>query len=434
MAVRYNSLALMGDQGISTMATEFEEELQRIAARFQIEHPVAISDFPERGNINLHTYLVATEDHDYLLQRINTEVFSKPKRVMSAMVNWITAQNTYLASDSRPNTIWEPITLVPTHEDSLFLELGEGDKFQIWRLMKRISSAVSYKSLGEVAEVDKRSNLAEEVGRGLAINADLVSSMPTGELVSSLPGYRDTRGYFNQLRAVLQGCQSAREAGELLPSDPEVRTSTEHLYYLHISEIEAAQRRTEPDVPRFLSLIAENETFALSLADKVATGEIRRTAIHGDTKIENFLFCVDTGRVKSLVDLDTIMPYTWLADWGDMMRSLCNVAGEKERDLSKIQVDRDIYECVVRGFLTTAKEVTPLEISLMPEAVEIITLELGTRFLTDYLRGDNYFQLGPQDAEDLNKVRGFAQLTLFERLREMRGWATLCIERAATEA
>jgi hypothetical protein len=122
--------------------------------------------------------------------------------------------------------------------------------------------------------------------------------------------------------------------------------------------------------------------------------------------------------VKALVDLDTIMPHTWLADWGDMVRSLVNVAGEKERDLTRVQVDLDVFRAVARGFLSTAREVTAAEVDLMAEAPQIIALELGLRFLTDYLRGDSYFKLGPADPPDLNRVRAMAQLELFRKLRE----------------
>jgi hypothetical protein len=101
-----------------------------------------------------------------------------------------------------------------------------------------------------------------------------------------------------------------------------------------------------------------------------------------------------------------------------MVRSLVNVAGEKERDLSRVQVDMDVYRAVARGFLSTAREVTRAEVDLMADAPQIIALELGLRFLTDYLRGDSYFKLGPADPPDLNRVRAMAQLALFRRLRE----------------
>jgi hypothetical protein len=38
--------------------------------------------------------------------------------------------------------------------------------------------------------------------------------------------------------------------------------------------------------------------------------------------------------------------------------------------------------------------------------------------LTDFLKGDTYFQLGPEDPPDLNKTRAMVQLTLYQRLAE----------------
>ena len=101
---------------------------------------------------------------------------------------------------------------------------------------------------------------------------------------------------------------------------------------MHLPDEELRRRREHPEVRPYLELLREQEDHALLLVREMAAGRIRRTAIHGDTKLENFLFDDRTGQVKALVDLDTIMPHTWLADWGDMVRSLCNVAGEKEPD------------------------------------------------------------------------------------------------------
>lgn len=209
-----------------------------------------------------------------------------------------------------------------------------------------------------------------------------------------------------------------------LPEDPEVLESTQHLYTLAIDPEEARQRREDPEIAPYIELALAHEEKALCLQKGIQSGDLRKVAIHGDTKIENFLFCSKTGKVRSLVDLDTIMPYTWLADWGDMVRSLINVAGEKEKDTDKIQVNREVYEAVSRGFLGTVQGATTTELELMVPAVQAITLELGVRFLTDYLRGDNYFALSPPlDAPDLNKVRAICQLTLFKRLLESADWA-----------
>jgi Ser/Thr protein kinase RdoA (MazF antagonist) len=156
----------------------------------------------------------------------------------------------------------------------------------------------------------------------------------------------------------------------------------------------------------------------MQLWEAMRVGLIRNTLIHGDTKIENFLFDTNSLTVKSLVDLDTIMSFTWLADYGDMLRSMVNVAGEKESNPDNIQVDKEVFKSVTKGFLKTSNQVTLAEIELMFASIQIITLELGVRFLTDYIKGDTYFMLGEGDPEDLNKIRGIAQITLFERLVE----------------
>jgi len=139
--------------------------------------------------------------------------------------------------------------------------------------------------------------------------------------------------------------------------------------------------------------------------------------IHGDTKLDNFLFSVSTGRVKALVDLDTLMPHTWLTDWGDMVRSLVNIAGEKETDLERIHIDLEVFKAMARGFLGSARRPAAQEVRLMADAAQIMALELGVRFLADYLRGDSYFRLGPADPRDLNKTRALVQFCVFERLR-----------------
>ena len=167
-----------------------------------------------------------------------------------------------------------------------------------------------------------------------------------------------------------------------------------------------------------VDLVNSHREWATQMQRSVHLGTLRRTVIHGDTKIENFLFCVETGKVKSLVDLDTVMGYTWLADWGDLARSLVNVAGEKETDLDQVKVDQEVYDALVRGFLSVEQAAPPEEMEWMPKAVATITFELGLRFLTDYLRGDNYFRVPPGEPSDLNRTRALVQLTLFERLLE----------------
>ena len=405
--------------------------VREVVSQFKIESIADVELFQDRGNINLHTYTVRDlHGNEYLLQKLNTDVFADPGRVMTSMKDWIDAQAKYLASGKAPEwTVWEPITLIPTSAGKIFLNVSQGLDGSVWRLMGKISNSVTFKSLGEVIEPQARLKLAEEVGRGLALNSDLTSKLSVQEIRPSLPGYRDTRGYLNQFKSVLAGHVESETAINFLPADEELASATQNLYHLHGDIEKLKARKNQADVQELIALVLENQEFAIRIVDAVESGEIRQTAIHGDTKIDNFLFCRRTGKVRSLVDLDTIMPFTWLADWGDMMRSLCNVAGEKETDLSRVTVDADVYEAVTRGFLSTAREITPNEIALMPDAVQIISLELGLRFLTDYLRGDNYFAILPADPEDLNLIRAKVQLRLFQKLVELDTWTRGCIAR-----
>jgi hypothetical protein len=395
----------------------------RIASRFDLPAPVEAHDFAEKGNINHHTFVVEAlgggERREYILQQINQQVFTRPRAVMASMLACIEAQRRNVAEGAlRPEERWETVSLVPTRDGRPFLEIDDRRGYGCWRLMVRIANARTFKSLGEIADPEQRLWIAEQAGSGLALYGTLTSGIDVASLSSPLPGYRDTRVYYDQLLSVLAGARTPGEAERYLPKDPEVRQATERHFLIHLTEVEYRRRASLPEVQPFLALLRDNEAFALQLLTGMETGRIRRSAIHGDTKLDNFLFDAVTGHVKALVDLDTILPHTWLADWGDMVRSLSNVAGEKETRRERIQVDMAVYGAVARGFLRSARNVTAAELDLMVEAVQVIALELGMRFLTDYLRGDSYFKLGPADPPDLNKTRGLAQLTLFERLRE----------------
>ena len=387
------------------------EAFLQVARQFDLADPIAAEPFTRRGNINLDTALIQAgpEGTAYLLQRINTDVFPMPERVMAGMCASLEAQER--ARYEHAHLEWRVPQLVPTRSGELYWP-GEG----VWRMMRYLEGTVSFKSLSELPP-ERRLDTAFQVGRGLALYHDHTAEIDALSVPTSLPGYRDTRVYFDQLASAIEGCRHLSETVERLPHDPETRQATARHFLCVLPEDERQRRLNDPELRPFIDLAVEHRDFAVGMQEARERGEIRLTAIHGDTKIENFLFDAQSGEVRALVDLDTIMPLTWLADWGDMVRSLVNVAGEKERDLGKVKVDHDVYVAVARGFLGAVSSVTPEEIAWMSRAVQVIALELGTRFLADYLRGDTYFALGEDDPGDLNKIRAMVQLRLFEELR-----------------
>ena len=379
---------------------------REIVKQFDLRGEPVVSAFAARGNINLDTFLVTADGSEYIFQRLNTDVFKMPDRVMRSMMRWIESKRSYL--NRHPDLNWKLIQLVPTLSGHLWHETSDG---QYWRLMHRITGCASFKSLDALPSRRAQLDIAYQMGRGLALSIQMTSEMDPSWILPSLPGYRDTELYLNQHRSVLDG------APQKLPEDEELLHSTSQLFHRHVDEAEFNCRLSKPGVREMLNAIDENADYSLTLQRGVASQRIRRTVIHGDTKLENFLFDERSMESRSLIDLDTVMSYTWLNDWGDMIRSLVNVAGEKAENLDDVRVDRDVYAAATEGFNNHAPDVPEAERALMPDAVRILAFEQGLRFLTDYLRGDNYYQLGSLDSPDLNLQRARVQFQLFAELK-----------------
>ena len=76
----------------------------------------------------------------------------------------------------------------------------------------------------------------------------------------------------------------------------------------------------------------------------------------------------------------------------------------------------DMYEALFSGFCETAGAfMTAAERENLANAGKIITLEIGTRFLTDYLSGDKYFKI-KRSNHNLERCR--AQLKLVSSIEE----------------
>jgi hypothetical protein len=393
-----------------------------IASLFDIPEPMEVADFEDRGNINQQTYLISTgtpaDRAEYLLQKINPDVFKRPRLVMQAMISCIEAQRNALFQGALyGDEEWEIIQLVRTRKGENYLEIAEKEGVDCWRMMVRMQNTRAFKSLWGIQDPEQRLRVAEETAKGLALFGNLTRGMQIAGLSASLPGYRDTRLYYDQLDSLTNGNCTLDQAAHFLPADPLVRQCTEQHFFVHLNGKEFQRRMADPEVRRLIAIASIQKAFALSLLEGMACGRLGISVIHGDTKLDNFLFSRRTGKVRSLIDLDTIMPHTWLSDWGDMVRSLVNAAGEKEPDIQKIDVDLDVFKAMARGFLSSAGNINTDETALMVEAAQILALELGIRFLADYIRGDTYFKLGHSEPWDLNKTRAMVQFAVFEKLR-----------------
>ena len=87
-----------------------------------------------------------------------------------------------------------------------------------------------------------------------------------------------------------------------------------------------------------------------------------------------------------------------------------------------MSLDLDLMKAYTEGYMSEAGSVlTDAEVESLATGAAVITLELASRFLGDYLIGDKYFRI---DYPEQNLRRAQAQLRLFvdmmDHMDEMR--------------
>ncbi len=296
----------------------------------------------------------------FLLQRINTTVFQQPERLMEN-IERVTAHLKAKIAASGGDPMRKTLTLVPAKKGNAFAKTAKGD---YWRAFYVIEGARTYDtsvSLDHVTEV------AKTCGRFLKYLSDL----PLEQLHETIPDFHHTAKRYETLT-------------EAIKRDVKDRAS-----------------KVEPEI----AFVEERADDVLLFVDLLAQGKLPERAVHNDTKINNVMIDRRTGEGLWIIDLDTIMPGLSLYDFGDLVRSAANPAAEDERDLSRVELDLSAFERCVSGYREGAGDLlTPSELNLFPLSAKLIALELGMRFLTDYVQGDVYFKIH-RERQNLNRCR-----------------------------
>ena len=110
------------------------------------------------------------------------------------------------------------------------------------------------------------------------------------------------------------------------------------------------------------------------------------------------------------------MPGSLLYDFGDALRFGASTGAEDDTDLSKISFDLTYFEAFTEAFLEeVGDDMTARECELLAFSAQLLTLECGMRFLTDYLNGDTYFRIH-REHHNLDRCR--TQLKLVADIEE----------------
>ena len=103
------------------------------------------------------------------------------------------------------------------------------------------------------------------------------------------------------------------------------------------------------------------------------------------------------------------MPGLACYDFGDTIRFAACTAQEDQSE--GMRLDLELMRAYTEGYLSEAGSVlTTAEVESLATGAAVITLELASRFLMDYLVGDKYFRI---DYPEHNLIRARAQLALF---------------------
>ena len=323
-------------------------KLLEICSRFiSADHIVSIALYGE-GHIH-DTYFVETRNHqpDYILQKINHNIFRDIPGMMGNIEKVTTHIRQKLAGLPGHDPGRESLTLVKTKEGQSFFMDGNGN---YWRMFVFIPGTVTFQIMTDPA-------MGFEAGKTIGNFQALLSDLKD-PLIETIPDF--------------------------------------HNMDLRISQFQQA-KVTNPNGR--VALVPHELLFAEQHFDRMQVyfHELNEKAVvrttHNDTKLNNILFDRQD-KALCLIDLDTVMPGFVHFDYGDALRTMANTSLEDEKDLSKVQFNKDIFDSFTRGYLDAAGGfLAPAELDLLPYAPIFMTYIIGLRFLTDYLNGDVYFRV-----------------------------------------
>ena len=321
----------------------------------------------------------------YILQRINTRVFTRPAELMENIAR-VTAHATARAAASGvSDAARRSLTLVSARDGRPYHRDADGGW---WRCYLFIEKARTYDVIEGLAQ-------ARAGARAFGEFQKLLVDLPGGRLHETIPDFHHTRRRFEAFQRALSADAHNR----------------------------AAQAREA------VAFTLAHEPLVDSLLDLQARGEIPERVTHNDCKLNNVMLDDATQEGVCVIDLDTVMPGIALYDFGDMVRSGTNSAAEDERDLAKVEARLPIFEALVEGYLSSAASfLNAAEVAHLALAGQVITFEIGLRFLTDFLAGDTYFKV-KRPGHNLDRAAN--QFALVRSLEAQRAVMERVVQRAA---
>ncbi|MCM1174618.1 MAG: aminoglycoside phosphotransferase family protein [Blautia sp.] len=339
-------------------------KIEEAAAQFAAEGTLAEQRHYGNGHIN-DTFLLVYEmpggaKKQYILQRMNHDIFKRPRQLMENIVN-VTEylRERILSQGGEPER--ETLNVIKTHDGENYYRDDGGN---YWRMFLFIERTIC---LEKVESAKDFYDSAVAFGNFQRMLADY----PAEKLHETIPNFHNTPSRFLDFQKAVKEDKMGRAAS--------------------VKEEIAFALAREKDTSILTTLLAD--------------GKLPLRVTHNDTKLNNILFDAESRKALCIIDLDTVMPGLSHYDFGDSIRFGACTGEEDEKDLSRIELDLSLYEVFTKGYLEgCGGRLTDKEIEMLPMGAKLMTYECGIRFLADYLEGDVYFKVH-RDGHNLDRAR-----------------------------
>lgn len=294
------------------------------------------------GLIN-NTYKVTCElKTNFLLQKINTQVFKNPEQVQHNC----TYLSTYAEMEFTGIRI--PYIREFAKEQSLYKDKN-GD---FWRAFEFVEDGYSI-------SIAQNPQQAKATAICFAKFSAAFDDMNVDQLFETIPNFHNLNYRYQQFEDALQSNVAERKAkAHVITEDLISRNKYKKMY------------------------------------DEIANyADFPQRVVHHDAKISNVLFSKKTGKVICPVDLDTTMPGYFFSDPGDLIRSMACSADENSIDFKNLHIRKEYYQAITDGYYAVMeKSFTTAEKKHFHCSGLLIIYMQALRFITDYLNGDIYYK------------------------------------------
>lgn len=324
-----------------------------ISIAHQFTNDETVIDIRPLGNGLINdTFLVTTAASRFVLQRINASVFNAPEHIMANLL----LLNRHIKQKEQARL------QIPEILKCAGQTFFQDEQQAYWRAQSFINNTESLETLPSLA-------YAEQTGFALGHFHRLLSDLDPALLYDTLPGFHITPRYLS--------------------------------HYDQVSRQDSTENRYCDE------FIEQLRPLAGTLENARQQGQLPLRIIHGDPKLNNFLFAEDSGHVVSLIDLDTVKPGLVHYDIGDCLRSCCH-------HLPTHVFDLEVCAAILKNYLAEAGAFFSVcDYEFLYPAIQLIPFELGLRFYTDYLEDNRYFKVSEPEQ---NLYRAIGQFRLCESI------------------